>query len=85
MKKSILLVALLFAGCEVDISTDTGPAESADEFVSRINDELKELLRETGAAEWVRVTYITEDTAILNSLATERYSAWHSRSVAESR
>ncbi len=57
------------------------PTETADEFVARINDELAELNREIGAADWVRSTYITEDTAILASKASERYAEWHSRNV----
>ncbi|MFQ6005458.1 MAG: M2 family metallopeptidase, partial [Woeseia sp.] len=85
MKTRLILLALILAGCEVDVSMRPGNGETADVFVARINDELSELNRETGAAEWVRATYITEDTAILNSLATERYTEWHSRSVAESR
>jgi peptidyl-dipeptidase A len=57
------------------------PAETPEEFVARVNDELRELNRETGAAAWVRATYITGDTAILSSLARERYAKWHSETV----
>ena len=64
---------------EIDTS-----AETADEFVARTNSELAELSRETSAASWVRNTYITVDTALLNSLATQRYTEWQSRAVAES-
>ena len=59
------------------------PAESAEEFVARVNSELEDLGRELGAAGWVRATYITTDTAILASLARERYAEWHSRTVEE--
>ncbi len=83
----------LVAGCAeesaetpaADAAAETSPpAETADDFVARINAELKELLRETGAAGWVRATYITEDTGILQSLARERYAKWHSERVEES-
>lgn len=57
------------------------PTETAAEFVARANAELKELGRELGAASWVRSTYITEDTAIIASAASEKYSAWHSNMV----
>ena len=57
------------------------PAESAEAFVARINEELAELGRELGAAGWVRATYITADTALLQSRARERYAAWHSNAV----
>ena len=59
----------------------TAPAESADQFVARINGELEGLNRELGAAGWVRATYITTDTAVLASLSRERYAEWHSRTV----
>ncbi len=84
-KLSVLLIFLFaITACEIDVSTRDGDDETADEFVARINSELKEINKELGAAQWVRVTYINEDTAILNSLANERHAEWHSRSVAES-
>ena len=58
----VLLGLLAAAGCEVSIET---PSESADEFVSRINGELDEVIREVQAAFWVRYTYINVDTALL--------------------
>ncbi len=60
---------------------DAAPIESPEAFVARANEEARELSRETGAAAWVRATYITEDTAILSSLARERYAKWHSETV----
>jgi len=92
MKKLVFcgLLALAVVGCDTEVSVkeeggaNTPQDEPADQFVERINAELEELSTELGAAAWVRATYINEDTAILSSLATERYAAWHSRSVAES-
>ena len=91
MKKTASLLAaslLIFvlAACtqeepEDPVTETAAPAETAEEFVARINEELKELRRETGAAAWVRATYITEDTAVLSSLARERYAEWHSNAV----
>ncbi|MEQ9561298.1 MAG: M2 family metallopeptidase, partial [Woeseiaceae bacterium] len=78
-----LLLLPLFACGGADPSGDSR-SETADEFVARINAELAELSRESGAAGWVRATYITHDTAILSSLARQRYAAWHSKSVADS-
>ncbi len=75
---------IVIAACSQQASEDAAeaaPMETADEFVARVNQELKELGRERGAAGWVRATYITEDTAILSSLATERYAEWHSNTV----
>ncbi|NIL94013.1 MAG: peptidase M2 family protein [Woeseiaceae bacterium] len=66
-----------------DDATAAAPTETAEEFVARVNEELKELNREGGAAGWVRATYINQDTAILSSLANERYAKWHSETVAQ--
>jgi len=81
-----LLCVLLFvvSGCEIDVSMNDDTSETADEFVARVNHELDELVREVEAAAWVRNTYITVDTALLNSLATQRFAEWQSRSVADS-
>jgi len=79
--KLILVFLLAVSGCSIEVDTS---AETADEFVARINSELAELSRETSAASWVRNTYITVDTALLSSLATQRYTEWQSRAVADS-
>jgi peptidyl-dipeptidase A len=60
------------------------PAETAEEFVERANAEAVELAREQGAAEWVRSTYITGDTAILSAANSERYARWHGKMVKQS-
>jgi peptidyl-dipeptidase A len=82
-KLTAVLLLPLFACGGSDNSNDAA-GESADEFVARINQELGDLNVEGGAAGWVRATYITHDTAILSSLAQQRYSAWHGKSVADS-
>ena len=86
-------LATLLAGCALaitlsacsdqagDEAAKAAATETAEEFVTRVNEELRDLSRELGAAGWVRATYITQDTAILNSLARERYAAWHSETV----
>ena len=89
MKKywSILFVALVITGCSpsgddaAPAAGATQPAETAEAFVARVNDELRELGRELGAANWVRSTYITQDTAIVAAAASERYAKWHSETV----
>jgi peptidyl-dipeptidase A len=84
MKKPVVALLLpFFAGAGCEPTPNTG-AETSDQFVERINLELEELSTESGAAGWVRATYITHDTAILSSLARQRYAAWHSQSVADS-
>jgi len=79
----VLLVTTL-AACSQQApeeAVSAAPTETAEEFVARVNEELKELGREGGAAGWVRATYITADTAILSSLANERYAKWHGETV----
>ncbi|MDH3273078.1 MAG: M2 family metallopeptidase [Gammaproteobacteria bacterium] len=81
-----LLVATGFAACSQQApeeAVSSAPEESAEAFIARVNEELKALRIDQGAAGWVRATYITEDTAILNAAASERYAEWHSRTVAE--
>ena len=78
------LLAIVLVACSQqasDQAVDAAATETAEEFVARVNEELRELGRELGAAGWVRATYITEDTAILSSLARERYAEWHSNTV----
>jgi peptidyl-dipeptidase A len=79
------VLAIALAACSQQADEDTAaaaaPTETAEAFVARVNEELAELSRELGAAGWVRATYITEDTAILSSLARERYAAWHGDAV----
>lgn len=78
-------LALSLAACSQDASQEpaaaAAPTETAEEFIARANAELKELGREIGATNWVRATYITHDTAILASAASEKYSAWHGQMV----
>src|SRR5210317_1404827 len=57
------------------------PTESAEDFVARVNDELVDIGKEAAAAQWVRSTYITGDTAVIASAASERYAKWHSETV----
>jgi len=86
--KTAACFALLMLGACAEKATEAPiaaaiapPTESAEEFVARANAELAELLKETGAAEWVRSTYITDDTAIIAAAASEKYAAWHSGMV----
>ncbi|MEN0044634.1 MAG: M2 family metallopeptidase [Pseudomonadota bacterium] len=82
------LIAVL-AGCALPTATDTPPApevpaESAADFVARVNAELSELAEESGSAAWVQSTYINKDSARLATRAQERNAAFLSRAVAES-
>jgi len=85
MHRSFLaLLFIVLSACEADVSINVEESETADEYVARLNAELTELAREVQAASWVRRTYITEDTALLNSLADQRFTEWQNRAVAGS-
>ncbi len=75
----VMLVVILGACSqqELDEPAAAATSESAEEFVARANVELAELSREMGAAEWVRSTYITQDTAVIAAAASEKYAKWH--------
>jgi peptidyl-dipeptidase A len=74
-----MLVSLISACSQSDDATvaDAAPDETAQEFVARANAELKDLYKEVGAANWVRATYITGDTAVIAAAASEKYAKWH--------
>lgn len=54
---------------------------TAQEFIADFYKEAKPLINEYGAAQWVRATYITQDTALLAAKASERYQALLSKAV----
>ena len=56
-------------------------AETADEFVARINKEFADIALEVNAAGWTQATYINVDTQLLNARAFERYLEVFSRAV----
>ena len=62
-----------------------GAAQSADEFVARVNGELAALSQEAQAAGFTLDTFITPDTQLLNARANDRYLAYLSKAVAEAR
>ena len=93
MKKILLLIttAVILGACSerANVGNDngvggpSGPTETAEEFIDRVNAEFKEYRRELNAAGWLRATYINEDSAIVDALANERYAAWHTAKVKE--
>lgn len=86
-----LLALLCIAGCQDDVSDGLTvkpeeqvagePGQTAEDFVATVNGQLEELHRENAAAAWVRVTYITPDTALIAAKAQERMLEFHSKSV----
>jgi peptidyl-dipeptidase A len=60
-------------------------AETADEFVARVNKEFADIALEVNAAGWTQATYINVDTQLLNARAFERYLEVFSRAVGEAK
>ena len=60
-------------------------AETADEFVARVNRELTDIALEVNAAGWTQATYINVDTQLINAKATERYLEYLAKTVAEAK
>ena len=60
-------------------------AETADEFVARINKEFADIALEVNAAGWTQATYINVDTQLLNARAFERYLEVFSRAVGQAK
>ena len=58
-------------------------AETADEFVARLNKEFADIALEYNAAGWTQATYITVDTQLLSARANERYLGAFSKAVAD--
>jgi peptidyl-dipeptidase A len=60
-------------------------AETADEFVARLNRELAALDAEDNAAGWTQATYINVDTQFIKAKATERNLEYLGKAVEEAK
>ncbi len=87
MKQRHLLLALAIGGCVFALASckkedkpaqeaaaPAAPAgENADQFIARVNDELRKLYPEMTASQWLSNTYINEDSQLLEAKYNERY------------
>lgn len=88
MKQRHLLLAVAVGACVMSLSAckkepatepvqvaapAAGKVESADEFIARVNEEIRKLAPEVTASQWLSATYITDDTQLLESKYNERY------------
>jgi peptidyl-dipeptidase A len=93
MQKLFVLIAaaaLLGACSQTDNAGETAgtasaPAQTAQEFVDSFNVEYKDWWRELNAAGWVSATYINDDSGIVDSLANQRFAAWHAGKVEQAK
>jgi peptidyl-dipeptidase A len=79
-----LAAAVAIALCAV-APAGHAAAETADEFVARLNREFADIYRELNATGWTQATYITVDTQWLSARANERFLAAFSKAVEESK
>ena len=75
-------LAALLAACG---GGDAKPKETADEFVARYNEELREVVTEYQRAAWLQLTYINDDTEALSAKAYERLQAKVAEGIAEAK
>ncbi|GAB3358112.1 M2 family metallopeptidase [Lysobacter tyrosinilyticus] len=59
--------------------------ETADQFVARVNEEMRKIYPELNAAQWTSSTYINGDTEMLTAKANERFLSQLNKWIEESR
>jgi len=81
----MLLALLLAAAPAAAPAAPAGPtAADAKAFVAKVNDELKKLWTRQSTAEWIKSTYITDDTERNAAAIDEEVMEYLSRTVKES-
>ncbi len=78
-----IAAAVLLAAAPAAAPASATP-EEARAFVARVNEELKQLAVKAATADWIRQTYITDDTDRASAWASEDQMAYLSRTVKES-
>src|SRR5690606_11901971 len=86
LKPTLLAVAiaattLTFTACkrtptegEAAAPASTAPAnETADQFIARVNREMREIYTELSSAQWLSSTYINSDSELVAAKANERW------------
>lgn len=58
-------------------------AADAQSFIARVNTDLKELWTEWSRAEWIKSTYITDDSELIAARANERQLAYAGQAIKE--
>ena len=90
---SITAAVLAAAGCTreptptaADTARTAAPQdETADQFIARVNAEIKEMYPEMTAAQWLSSTYINDDSQLLSAKANERYLGQLNRWIAQAK
>jgi peptidyl-dipeptidase A len=87
--------SLALSACKREPSPDAGAAapgvpaeradETADEFIARVNAELKAMYPELTAAQWLSSTYINDDSQLLAAKGNEKYLSALNSWIAQAR
>ena len=87
--------SLALAACTREPAPDVGATapgatapradETADEFIARVNAELKAMYPELTAAQWLSSTYINDDSQLLAAKASEKYLSSLNSWIAQAR
>jgi len=59
--------------------------ETADQFIARVNEELRAMLPEITAAQWLSSTYINDDSELLAAKGNERYLSQLNQWIAQAK
>lgn len=89
MRKHFLLLVLatLITGCEsprhesAQQPTDLSNSADPDEFVQQVNRDISDIAKEQARAEWIKSTYITDDTEALAAATTEKVLKFNSEVI----
>ena len=58
-------------------------AADAKAFIARVNDDLKKLYADAARADWVKNTYITDDTEAMSAQAAEKVMLFQAQAIKE--
>ena len=89
-----LAAALALAACSAEMNIEDGKMsasannkkqETAKEFVDRVNKELVPMNEEGAKTAWIAATYITDDTQMLEAISSEKFLAYSSKIIEETK
>ena len=92
MKDSLVVAAAALAACASAAAQQTSPGSSSAQvqqaspsdprqFVAKVKEDLKRLMVESSTADWIKNTYITDDTERNAASANERLLAYSSEAA----
>ena len=76
---------LLLTSAQADSATKQKTKETADQFIERVNAEMRAMTPEITSAQWLASTYINSDSEIISSKSNERYLSKLSEYIAKAK